>query len=124
MDELHHGSCLCGAVHYQLSSALKAITHCHCRRCQKAHGAAFATYGSVPGSALSLIDPTAALKAYESSPGVTRQFCGDCGASLFWRDSQGPYADWISIAIATLDTPMPPARKKHSCLDQKACWYE
>ena len=46
------GSCLCGAIAYELRSSPKAVSHCHCRICQKAHGAAFATYGSVPAKDL------------------------------------------------------------------------
>ena len=43
-----HGSCLCGQVRYEIRSEVKAVAHCHCRMCQKAHGAAFGSYGSVP----------------------------------------------------------------------------
>ncbi|WP_224794133.1 GFA family protein [Pseudomonas fluorescens] len=39
-----------------------------------------------------------------SSESVLRQFCGQCGSSLFWSRSRGDYADWISIALGTLDT--------------------
>ena len=55
MDELHQGSCLCGTVKYRVSTELKAITHCHCRKCQKGHGAAFATYGSALRSVVSIV---------------------------------------------------------------------
>lgn len=50
MDAFTQGSCLCGAVTYLVSTPLKAITHCHCKKCQKSHGAAFATYASAPVS--------------------------------------------------------------------------
>ena len=45
---MHKGSCLCGAVSFELNCELKSSTHCHCKMCQKQHGAAFATYASVP----------------------------------------------------------------------------
>jgi hypothetical protein len=41
---MHKGSCLCGAVAYELISEPKAVTHCHFKMCQKQHGAAFATF--------------------------------------------------------------------------------
>ncbi|VVP81470.1 hypothetical protein PS918_02340 [Pseudomonas fluorescens] len=124
MDELHHGSCLCGAVSYSVSTALKAVTHCHCTRCQKAHGAAFATYASAPASALSIVTGAPLLKGYASSEGVMRQFCSHCGSSLFWSDSKGAFSQWVSIAIATLDTPFPVRPQKHGCVASKASWYE
>ena len=54
MDELHQGSCLCGAITYQVAMPLKAITHCHCKKCQKSHGAAFASYDSALRSAVTV----------------------------------------------------------------------
>lgn len=35
------GSCLCGAVNYQICQDIGDITHCYCIKCRKAHGAAF-----------------------------------------------------------------------------------
>ncbi|QNH78149.1 GFA family protein [Pseudomonas protegens] len=120
----HQGSCLCGAVTYQVSGALKAVTHCHCHKCQKGHGAAFASYASTPRENLHVSDDGAALKGYESSPGVLRQFCGGCGSSLFWQETGGEYTQWISIAIATLDTPFTAPKQKHHCVAMKASWHQ
>lgn len=66
--ESHHGSCLCGAVSFRLLSEPKAATHCHCRMCQKQHGAAFATYASVPKSDLEYLSGQALLTAYKYTP--------------------------------------------------------
>ncbi|MGU9857639.1 GFA family protein [Pseudomonas sp. LF245] len=124
MDAVTQGSCLCGAVTYQVTAPLKAVTHCHCRKCQKSHGAAFASYASAPRSAVSIRAVADALKSYESSPGVTRQFCLACGSSLFWQDAKGLYPEWISIALGTLDTPLVPLKQAHSCIESKAAWAE
>ncbi|HCA63195.1 MAG TPA: GFA family protein, partial [Pseudomonas sp.] len=45
--QTHTGSCLCGVVRYRIDAPIDALTHCHCKMCRKAHGAAFATYASV-----------------------------------------------------------------------------
>lgn len=124
MDEFHHGSCLCGAIKYGLSTELKAVTHCHCSQCRKGHGAAFATYASAPASALSIMTGADSLQAYESSRGVTRQFCSRCGSSLFWTDSTGAFSDWVSVALATLDTPLRTGKQKHVYVSSKADWYD
>ncbi|CAI8705613.1 MULTISPECIES: GFA family protein [Pseudomonas] len=124
MDEFHHGSCLCGAVKYRLSTELKAVTHCHCSQCRKGHGAAFATYASAPASALGIMTGADSLKTYESSRGVTRQFCSHCGSSLFWTDSTGAFSEWISIALGTLDTALRPNKQKHVFVSSKADWYD
>ncbi|WEK11877.1 MAG: GFA family protein [Candidatus Pseudomonas colombiensis] len=119
----YHGSCLCGAVQYRLSSPPKAVTHCHCSQCRKGHGAAFASYASVPRSSLHISGEPEALNSYASSPGVARQFCGRCGASLFWSNTQGAYADWVSIALGSLDTPFLAPRQKHLYVADKAPWH-
>jgi hypothetical protein len=124
MTEVYQGSCLCAAVSYALSSTPKAVSHCHCGQCKKGHGAIFATYGSVPRSDLQILSGAAAIKSYSSSDGVLRQFCRHCGSTLFWARSTGEYADWTSVALATLDTPFTPQKQHHVHLASKVAWYE
>jgi hypothetical protein len=124
MTGVYQGSCLCAAVSYELSSAPKAVSHCHCAQCRKGHGAVFATYGSVPRSELRILSGTEAIKSYSSSDAVLRQFCTHCGSTLFWARSEGEYADWISVALATLDTPFTPRTQKHIHVASKVPWYE
>src|SRR3546814_15118245 len=42
MDNIHAGSCLCGAVHYQVDGAFEQFYLCHCRHCRKDTGSAHA----------------------------------------------------------------------------------
>ncbi|OLF54743.1 GFA family protein [Pseudomonas chlororaphis] len=123
MTDAFLGSCLCGAVAYQLSSRPRALAHCHCSQCRKSHGAAFASYASVPRDDLRLLRGADSLKAYPSSESVLRQFCGQCGSSLFWSRNRGEYADWISVALGTLDTPFTAQKQRHIQVDAKAPWY-
>ena len=122
MNALYRGSCLCGAVTYQLDSPLKAVSHCHCSQCRKGHGAAFASYGSVPAASLTCLDPQGLVRVFHSSPTVSRSFCACCGANLFWANAAGAFPDWISIALGTLDTPFEPARQRHVHVESKVCW--
>ncbi|KAK7964086.1 hypothetical protein PG996_008225 [Apiospora saccharicola] len=43
------------------------------------------------------------LQSYESSPGVMREFCAKCGATIFWHDKSWP--DLIEVSIGLLDAP-------------------
>lgn len=117
----HHGSCLCGAVRYALASRPRATTHCHCTMCRKQHGAAFATYASVPRADLRYLAGEALLTAYRSSAGVVRRFCSQCGANIEWSGSAA-HPDWVSITVATLDTPFVPGAIRQVHLDAKVCW--
>ena len=123
MNDTYQGSCLCTAVRYELQTVPKSVSHCHCSQCRKGHGALFATYGSVPRSTLRIREGADYLTEYPSSDSVLRAFCARCGSSLFWSRSQGEFADWVSIALATLDTPFTPEKQKHIHLDSGVHWY-
>ncbi|MDH4548613.1 GFA family protein [Pseudomonas sp. LB-090624] len=123
MSETYQGSCLCAAVGYLLLTPPKAVSHCHCSQCRKSHGAAFASYGSVPRNMLRIVRGATSIKRFASSPAVVREFCTACGSSLFWSRSQGEFAGWVSIALGTLDTPFLPRKQKHIHLDSAAPWH-
>jgi len=123
MTKTYRGSCLCSAVSFELGTPPKAVSHCHCSQCRKGHGAAFASYGSVPRSKLRVLRGADSIKIYASSPTVLREFCMECGSTLFWSRSEGEYADWISIALGTLDTPFVPRQQRHVHVDSAAPWH-
>lgn len=100
MNTVTTGSCLCGAVRYEVTGALRDVVNCHCAMCRKTHGH-IGAYSAAPRAALHIID-SGGLKWYRSSPESRRGFCAVCGGTLFWeRDG----AEAISIAAGTLDPP-------------------
>jgi hypothetical protein len=119
-EPAHRGSCLCGGIRYQLSSELRAATHCHCSMCRKAHGAAFATHGGVSKTDLRLLAGADLLREYASSPTITRSFCSQCGSQLFWQKSD---EDWVAVSLGTLDTPFEPRKQRHIHVASKATWF-
>ena len=118
---MYKGSCLCGKVQYQLLSEPKEVTHCHCAMCQKQHGAAFATYGSLLKGQLLYTQGEDQLVSYNSSSTIVRKFCRHCGSSIEWSGSP-EYPDWVSIALATLDTPYKVENIQDIYIESKACW--
>lgn len=89
--------------------------------CQKQHGAAFATYASVPLDDLVYSSGLHLLAEYCSSGSIIRTFCKICGSNLEWRGSPD-YSDWVSIAIATLDTPYKPGKISNIHTNTKVSW--
>ncbi|QXI40303.1 GFA family protein [Pseudomonas xantholysinigenes] len=124
MEHDYQGSCLCGTVRYALACAPKAVTHCHCRQCRKGHGAAFASYASVPREALQILGGIAAIRDFQSSAQVVRQFCGHCGSTLFWSRTTGDFAGWVSVALGTLDTHFVARKHKHVHGESAAAWAQ
>src|SRR6185295_5372832 len=80
MDTPTRGSCLCGAIAWQTTGPLKFMSHCHCSRCRKTHGAAFATFIMCQADMFRLTRGGEEMVRYESTPGFFRPFCGRCGS--------------------------------------------
>ena len=97
---LHTGTCLCGAVRYEVTGPLRDVVLCHCAMCRRTHGHV-AAYTAAPNAALRLVEARG-LRWYASSGFARRGFCAECGASVFWERTAG---DLVSIAAGTLDAP-------------------
>lgn len=123
MTNVYQGSCLCSSIKYELLVTPKAVTHCHCLQCRKGHGAAFASYGSVPREALRIVSGGDLLNAFASSELVRREFCLRCGSSLFWSRCAGEFTGWISVALGTLDTPFKPYKQKNVHVACAVAWF-
>lgn len=120
---MHHGSCLCGEVRYEISCDITGIMHCHCSMCRKAHGAAFGSYAKVPRSAFRFTQGQQSLAVYRSTPSVTRTFCKRCGSTLQWY-SETTHPESLGVALGTLDTSLRQARQKHIYTGSRASWYD
>ncbi|MGO4724774.1 MULTISPECIES: GFA family protein [unclassified Inquilinus] len=76
------GSCLCGAVRYEIDGLDMPVGHCHCTTCRKAHASAFTTTAGVLREHFRWIAGEDLLRDYESSAGKLRRFCSVCGTHL------------------------------------------
>jgi len=65
-DSIHTGSCLCGAVRYEVHGALRDVLLCHCAMCRKTHGH-IGAYSAAPREALRVVE-SRGLRWYRSSP--------------------------------------------------------
>ncbi|OEC49822.1 MULTISPECIES: GFA family protein [Pseudomonas] len=119
---MHNGSCLCGAVKYQIDAPIESATHCHCGQCRKGHSAAFASYGNVRREHFRFTAGQDQVAAFHSSPHVTRTFCRQCGSNLQWF-ADHPHPKWVSVALGTLDSPLGEVPQKHIYTESKADWY-
>jgi hypothetical protein len=76
------GSCLCGEVRFEIDGPLMRSSHCHCRQCQKAHGAPFRTRARVAAADFRFLAGEELVSFYEATPGTHRGFCKVCGAPV------------------------------------------
>jgi hypothetical protein len=76
------GSCLCGAVRFEVSGPFKWMSHCHCSRCRRHHGTLYGTtLGADPGN-FRWLSGTEDIAHYRSSQAVVRSFCKHCGSNV------------------------------------------
>lgn len=116
---MHKGSCLCGAVSFELAGALPGPDACHCSDCRKFSGHVFVST-DVPRSAVT-IHGAENLTWFHSSEELRRGFCSTCGSSLFWDPVQ---RDWIGIAMGAFEPPTDTALRIHVWVGDKGDYYD
>ncbi len=94
------GSCLCGAIEYEVVSLETPIIFCHCRTCRKAHAAPFSPSAGVMRDNFRWLQGEEKLSCFESSPGKVRYFCSVCGTHLLAERSGQSH---VILRVATLD---------------------
>jgi hypothetical protein len=119
---MHQGSCLCGAVAYEISAPLGTMIYCHCQRCRKAGGSAFATNVIVPAEGFRYTRGEAVLKSYRTEAGVHRMFCTECGSAILSKRESMP--EIVRVRVGTFDTPLQASPSAHIFVGSKAEWHE
>jgi hypothetical protein len=114
------GQCLCGGVRFEITGRLGPVIYCHCSRCRRASGSAFAANASVRASELRVVAGAALVVTYESSPGSERCFCSRCGAPLFGRV---PAAGLVRVRLGNLDADPGERARAHIWVGSKAPWF-
>lgn len=115
-----HGSCLCQAVTYEASEPTLSL-NCHCSRCRKWQGAAFASVLRVSTGNFKILQGEDAIARYRSSPGAERCFCKICGSSLFTLRSD---LGRVHVRLGTVDGDPGIRPSGHIFVGSKAPWFE
>ncbi|HTH18165.1 MAG TPA: GFA family protein [Magnetospirillum sp.] len=119
---MYKGSCLCGAVEYEINGQLGPIVYCHCSRCRKANGSAFAAVSPVAASDFRIVKGAEGVRTYRTEAGVHRVFCGTCGSPIIAKRENMP--ETVRVRIGTLDTPIDAKVSAHIFVGSKADWHD
>lgn len=114
-----NGSCLCGAVSFEVAGALPPPDACHCSQCRRQSGHYWAST-DVPRDAVT-IRGAEHLSWFRSSGRVRRGFCSICGSVLFWDPIE---RDVIAVAMGAFDPPTGTRLAKHIFTADKGDYYE
>jgi hypothetical protein len=113
------GACLCGGVAWRLDGAIELINYCHCTMCRRIHGAAFGVFAHARARDFRWLCGATSIKHYESSPGVFRCFCPNCGSSVPVVE-----ADEVCIPAGGIDGDPGVRPSVHIFVASKAPWHE
>lgn len=119
-DQIYTGSCLCGGIHYEVRGEIGPIIQCHCQRCRKANGTAYASNAPIKASEFQITQGEHLLKKFASTETTTRCFCSECASPIISIKTDTP--DLYRLRIGTLDTPLTQAPTQHIFVGSKAEW--
>ncbi|MES9901271.1 MAG: GFA family protein [Sedimenticola sp.] len=119
---MYKGGCLCGKVRYEILGEIKNIIYCHCSKCRKAQGSAFATNGNLDEDKFHIISGHDDLTGYESSPEQIKYFCKHCGSPIISKNKSKPGN--VRVRLGTIESDIIERPEAHIFATSKACWEE
>lgn len=114
------GRCQCGAVRLKVLGEPETVVYCHCVDCRRWSGAPVVALAGYKVERVEIRSGTP--KGYDSSPGVRRSFCEDCGTPLSYEDARLPGEIYISVGV--FDEPELFEPDVHSWTSQSLSWLD
>ena len=120
------GTCLCAAVAFEISERTTAIELCHCNRCKKAFGTAFAATLYAGREAFRWLRGEELVVHYDAPlrqgpPAYRHSFCRTCGSPLPIVREGLPV---VEIPAGLIDGDPGCRPQYHQFTKQKALWFE
>ena len=115
------GSCLCGAVKYEVTGEPKRFYHCHCSRCRKVTGTGHASNLFLQPAALTWRSGEEQIRSFKvpETKRFTNNFCATCGSRL---PRQATGTDMVMIPAGSLDDAAPIQPQARIFSGSRASW--
>ncbi|MES2746228.1 MAG: GFA family protein [Bdellovibrionota bacterium] len=114
-----NGSCLCGAVKYEIEGEAKAFYLCHCSRCRKFSGTAHAANLFVKVKALHWLSGEQSIKHFAvTGTRFAKNFCSTCASPVPYVNAEGH----ATIPAGGLDCASPLVPMAHIYCRSRADW--
>ena len=120
MSDEASGRCLCGKLQFRLQGKPLWVAHCHCDSCRRNTGSAVATFVGYTKEQLAYTRGERSF--FESSPGVRRGFCADCGTPMTYEADRCP--DEVHLYVSTLNNPGEFPAQVHVFFAERISWME
>jgi len=119
---MYSGGCLCGKVRFEIHGPIHNIVYCHCSKCRKAQGSAFATNGIVMADDFRILSGHGELTGYEPGQGQTKYFCKTCGSPIMSKSTSKP--GQVRVRLGTIESAITERPIAHIFATSKADWEE
>ncbi|MBI3517116.1 MAG: GFA family protein [Proteobacteria bacterium] len=115
------GSCLCGAVAFEVRLPFGRFVNCHCNRCRKTSGSAHSANAAVAPEAFRWTRGETAVTRYDLPPArsFATAFCSTCGSPLPHLTRSGRE---VIIPAGTLDDDPGVKPDRHIHWSSRAAW--
>ena len=118
------GHCLCGGVAFELQGPITDIEICHCSRCQRATGSAFAAEFRVRAENFRWLRGEELISFYDAPvlrepPPYRNSFCKTCGSPLPSIFAGNPA---VAIPSGFVEGEIPVRAADHIWIAKKAGW--
>jgi hypothetical protein len=114
------GSCLCGAVRFEVTGPFDGVVHCHCASCKKLAGGGSTTSGRIATDAIRILKGEELLRTFQPADGKSKTFCTVCGSNLF--GAGWPDAEVAAVRLAGLDEGLDQVPQAHIFVRSVAPW--
>jgi hypothetical protein len=116
------GSCLCGTVHYEVRLPFSGFVNCHCSRCRKATGSAYAANGVVAPDAFRWTRGEEHVARYDlpEARSFATAFCRRCGSPLPHLTRSGRE---VILPAGSFDEDPGVTPSAHVFWESRATWF-
>ena len=114
------GGCLCGAIRFRATGKPTNTMVCHCQTCRRAAGSPVVAWLTFDRKDFRIT--RGKLSEFNSTPPVTRGFCGTCGTPLTFESTRFP--DETDVTICSLDDPEQVPPRDHTRAATKLTWVK
>jgi hypothetical protein len=116
--QTYKGSCLCQAVSFELNGDFSGFYLCHCSRCRKETGSAYASNLFSRNGSLHWISGKDTVRTFElAGTRFAKTFCTACGSTLPTEKS-----GYILVPAGSIDGDVARRPDAHIFMGSKADW--
>ena len=114
------GSCLCGAIAFEIDGRVSPMECCHCSRCRRTSGSAFSAALITAARSFRFLRGEDLLTRFELASGFRHDFCRVCGAPMPAPGDEKV----VPIPAGCLDDDPGTQPFRHAFVGSKAAWFE